>query len=156
MKKLSYLFSLMILVSFLGFLSCGGDDGGEQKTTEEQQIDNLAGTWVTTADSDVLFNSSDAPGDWSNFSITFTQQKGVSTAGAPTAEVDIFSLSTYQPTGSNTTNFTVQFNGDANETANVNISGSNMTMTFTLAEGDKLGARVLSVEGNWTFNLVKQ
>jgi hypothetical protein len=155
MKKLSYLFSLMILVSFLGFISCGGDDDPQQ-TTEEQQIDNLVGTWATTEDGDVLLDGTNAPGDWSNFTIRFTQQKGVSVSGAPTSEVDIFALSNYQPTGSNTTNFTLQFNGDPNETANVNISGSNMVMTFTLQEGDKLGARVLSVAGDWTFNLVKQ
>jgi hypothetical protein len=29
-------------------------------------------------------------------------------------------------------------------------------MSFTLAADDKLGAKVLSVEGNWVFNLDKQ
>ena len=155
MKKISYLLSLMVLISFLGFISCGGDDGPEP-TVEEQQLENLVGTWSTTADDDVTLNGSNAPGDWSNFSITFTQQKGVSVSGAPTSEVDIFAISTYQPTGTGTTSFTLQFNGDASETANVNIASPNMTMTFTLDEGDKLGAKVLSVQGNWAFDLVKQ
>ena len=30
-----------------------------------------------------------------------------------------------------------------------------MTMSFTLSEGDELGAKVLRVEGDWVFNLNK-
>ncbi|MCA6073878.1 hypothetical protein [Fulvivirga sedimenti] len=155
MKKLNYLFSLIVLISFLGFISCGGD-GGNDPTIAEQQLANIVGTWATTTSSDVKLNNNDAPGDWSNFSITFTQQKGVSVAGAPTSEVDIFAISSYETQGSSATSFTVVFNNDVNETATVNINGSNMTMSFTLDEGDKLGAKVLSVEGTWNFSLVKQ
>ena len=155
MKKLNYLFSLIVLTAFFGFISCGGDDSPEPSIAD-QQLDNITGTWVVSSDNDVSLNGNNAPGDWSNFSITFTQQKGVSTSGAPTSEVDIFAVSTFTTNGSSATNFTLIFNGDADETANVNINGSNMNMSFTLAEGDKLGAKVLSVQGNWNFTLIKQ
>ncbi len=152
MKHVKYLFSLVILVSFLGFISCGGDDE-PAPTLDEKRLDNIVGTWSTGT---VTLNNNPAPGDWSNFSITFTQQKGASVSGDPKSEVDIFSISTYDfGGGTSETTFDVVFNGMPAEVASVNISGSSMTMSFTLSEGDKLGAKVLSVEGDWVFNLSK-
>lgn len=152
MKHIKYLFSLVILISFLGFISCGGDDD-PGPTLEEQQLENLAGTWTTGT---VTLNGNPAPADWSNFAITYTAQKGVSVTGDPKAEVDIFAVSTYDfAAGGSATAFTLEYNGMPAETANINISGTSMTMSFTLQEGDKLGAKVLSVEGDWVFNLTK-
>ena len=152
MKNVKYIFSLVILVSFLGFISCGDDDSPEP-TLEEQRLENIAGTWSTGS---VTLNNNAAPGDWSNFSITFTQQKGASVTGDPKSEVDIFAISTYDfGGGTSASNFDVIFNGMPAEVASININANSMTMSFTLSEGDKLGAKVLSVEGDWVFNLTK-
>ncbi len=156
MKTLNYLLTLGVLVSFLAVMGCGGDDP-DGPTIAEQQRAALVGTWVTNSGSDVKLNSADAPGDWSNFSITFTNQGDVSVTGDdPTNEVDIFQVSQYEIMGDQVNTFTLEFNNDPAETANVTISGTSMTMSFTLAAEDKLGAKVLSVEGNWVFNLTKQ
>ncbi len=156
MKKLNYLLTLGVLISFFAVIGCGGDDP-EGPTINEQQLEALVGTWVTSSASDVKLNGADAPGDWDNFSITFTAQGDVTVTGDdPSNEVDIFQISQYEILGDQVNTFTLEFNNDATETANVTISGTTMTMSFTLAADDKLGAKVLSVEGNWVFNLDKQ
>ncbi len=156
MKKLNYLLTLVVLVSFFAVVGCGGDDP-DGPTVLEQQREALVGTWVTQSGSDVKLNSADAPGDWSNFTITFTAQGDVSVTGDdPTNEVDIFQISQYSISGTQVNTFTLTFNNVASETANVTISGNSMTMSFTLDEDDKLGAKTYSVQGNWVFNLAKQ
>ena len=156
MKRLNYLLTIGVLISFFAVVGCGGDEP-DGPTIGEQQRAALVGTWVTNSGSDVKLNNADAPGDWSNFTITFTNQGDVSVTGDdPTNEVDIFEISQYEIDGDQVNSFTLEFNNDPNETANVNISGSSMTMSFTLAADDKLGAKVYSVEGNWVFNLTKQ
>ncbi len=156
MKKLNYLFTLGVLFSFFAIVGCGEDDP-DGPTIQEQQLDALVGTWVTNSSSDVKLNSADAPGDWSGFEIMFTRQGDVSVIGDdPTMEVDIFAIQTYEINGDQVNTFTLVFDGMPSETANVTINGTSMTMSFTLAADDKLGAKVYSVEGDWVFNLTKQ
>lgn len=156
MKKLNYLLTIGVLVSFFAVAGCGSDDP-DGPTIGEQQLDALVGTWVTSTGSDVQLNGADAPGDWSNFAITFTEQGDVSVTGDdPTNEVDIFQISQFEILGDQVNTFTLEFNNDPAETANVTINSNSMTMSFTLGAEDKLGAKVLSVEGNWVFDLTKQ
>jgi hypothetical protein len=155
MKTLNFFLTLGVLIAFLAIAGCGEDEP-DGPTIQEQQREALVGTWTTSSASDVKLNGADAPGDWDNFSITFTAQGDVSVTGDdPTNEVDIFQLSQYEILGDQINSFTLQFNDDASETATVTINGTSMTMSFTLSADDKLGAKVLSVEGNWVFNLTK-
>ena len=147
MKKAIVLFSIIILACCSP--SCNDDETA--LTIEEQQLNNLARTWRIGQSGSVTLNGNEAPGDWSNFNITFTRQLGVSVQGDPTDVVDIFSISTYNFDGGSETSFTVIFNGDPNERANIN--NNNMTMSFTLEEGDVLGSKVSSVHGDWIFSL---
>lgn len=150
MKNLSYLLSLVVLVGGMALIGCGDDDPGGP-TIEEQQLSAIVGTWSATGG--VTLGGNEAPGDWSNFTITFTNAKGVSVSGDPTSEVDIFSVSTFDFSNENTTNIGLTFGPDA-ASAQV-VSASNIILTFTLEEGGSLGTRTSSVAGNWSFNLTK-
>ncbi len=154
MKKLKYILSSFILFGLLLSIGCADDD--TDLSLEDRQFLALLGQWTTSSTSDVQLGGGDAPGDWSNFSITFSEPANVSIANAPT-DIDIFNISTFGLSGDNTSLLSLTFNGDANETATAEIDGNSMTLTFTLAsDSDKLGARENSVNGTWTFFLTKQ
>lgn len=154
MKRLTFIFTAFILSSLLFTIGCGDDD--TDLTLEQQQLKSIVGEWATTSTSDVKLGNNDAPGDWSNFSITFRQGGGVSIDGAP-ADFNIFNISTFSVSGDNTTLLSLTFNGMTTETASAEINGNQMTLTFTLAsDTDQLGARENSVNGTWTFSLTVQ
>lgn len=154
MKKLTYILTAFFLTTSLLIVGCGDDD--TDLTLEQQQLQAIAGEWATSSTSDVKLGNDDAPGDWSNFSITFRQGGGVSIEGAP-ADINIFNISSFTVSGENTSLLSLVFNGDPTETATAEINNSQMTLTFTLAsDEDQLGARQNSVNGSWTFFLTVQ
>ncbi len=156
MKKLSYLLSLCLLVSATLLMGCGDDDP-DGPTLAEQQLAALAGTWVTSSTSDVKLGSNDAPGDWSSFSIGFTESGGVNAQNQP-SEATVFSVSSFEVSGTETAQrFNITFNGSSAESALVEVTDTSLTLSFTLnSDDDVIGARTQSVTGDWTFNLTKQ
>ena len=154
MKRINYLLSFMVLTAIMLTTSCDdGDDSGP--TIQEQQLAAVLGTWATQSTSDVKLDQDDAPGDWSDFSLTFNNQNGVVATGIP-PESEVFSLTSFETTGNSASQFQLIFNGASAENASLSISGGTMELSFTLSsDTDQLGARVNSVEGDWTFSLTK-
>jgi len=154
MKNLTYIFTTFILFSFLLTMSCSDDD--TDLTLEQQQIQAIVGDWSVSSTNDVRLDNGDAPGDWSNFSITFTQGGSVNVGGVP-SEAAIFNLSSYSVSGENTSLILLTFNENSSETATAQVNNNEMTLTFTLtSDEDQLGARQKSVNGTWTFFLTVQ
>ena len=142
---------LTLLILVAGSIGCGDDDDGP--TLGQQQLGALVGRWTVALGSDVQLGTGDAPGNWSNFSITFNDTFEVSVDGVP-SEAVVFDISTYSISGDNATLLTLTFNGEPSETAVAEINDDTMTLSFTINDdNDQLGARNKSVDGDWTFFL---
>ncbi|MEM6522769.1 MAG: hypothetical protein AAF693_03210 [Bacteroidota bacterium] len=156
MKKISYLLSVVILAGVLAMTGCGDDDSSGPTITE-QQLSALVGTWApTNGDASVTLGGSgnDAPGDWSNFSITFTNSQTASVSNVPDEVIGMFAINSFTFSNESVTNIGLTFGADA-ATVQVN-SETNIILSFTLEDGGSLGARTSSVQGNWSFDLTKQ
>lgn len=153
MKKLSFLLSGALLTGFLALMGCGGDDDGNELTIEDQQKAALAGSWSVSNDSDVTLDDDNAPGDWSAFTITFTDGNAT-VSGEPTDEdVPIWGVEGYTVSGENATDFTINFGPDA---VYAQVSESTLNLTIpSLEEGGTIGSKTSSVEGVWVFSLSK-
>ncbi|MEM9858332.1 MAG: hypothetical protein AAF843_13285 [Bacteroidota bacterium] len=145
----------LFMIVILGLTACGDDDDGP--TLGERQLQALQGSWSINQDADVTFQNTNAPGNWSDFSITFTSNNTVNVSGLPTdIEVDLFQVSSFEITGDQERSFTLTFNGLENEQATVNITDDQMTLSFSLSTNDdKLGARTSAITGVWGFSLTK-
>ena len=153
MKTINYLLSLIVILSVWAIQGCSSDDDSDL-TLEQPQLLALSGTWSVSGDADVKLSGNDAPGNWSGFSINFTELKVVSVNNVP-SETTIFQVSSFDVGGTNTETINLTFNDDENETAVANINGDTMTLSFQLdTQEDKLG-RVNSVTGTWTFELTR-
>ncbi len=159
MKKLLYLTSFGVLMGTLAMMGCSNDDNGDGPTIEEQQLNALNGTWTTNGDgSNVKLEGNDAPGVWTNFTMTFNTSGQYTVTDDESAEVDVFGAASgsFTVSGDNATSFTVTLNGDTDFPAAVQISGgTSMTMQFNdLVDGESVG-RTKSINGDWVFNLTK-
>lgn len=146
---------MMVLIGLTVLAGCKKDGGTDGPTIEEQQLASLQGTWVpVSGDASVTLDNQNAPGDWTNFKITFNSDKTVSVTGDPKAEVDIFSVSTFTITGESLTAIPLSLGPD-NMVVEI-VNSSTATVIFSLEEGGKLGGKVESVSGEWMFDLKKQ
>ncbi|MEM7108863.1 MAG: hypothetical protein AAF519_11610 [Bacteroidota bacterium] len=155
MKSLKFTLSVLMLFALSGVMSCSDDDDGP--TVSERQLELLQGVWSVSQDDDVTFQNTNAPGDWSAFSITFNMNNTVTVSGQPTdVDVDLFELSSFEISGDQVQSFTLIFNGQDGEQATVNITDSEMLFSFSItANDDKLGARTAAVTGLWELSLSK-
>lgn len=151
MKNLFRLLSFSLALAVVTLASCSNDDDDGPSLTE-QQLQALQGTWEVNNDADVTNqNETDAPGDWSDFRITFRNDGQVTTEGAP-QEVGIFDLRTFSTEGENVNDFRLVFNGSGTETASVTIANDQLQLTFRLSSNDDiLGGRIAALEGEWNF-----
>ena len=149
------LLSFSLALAVIPFAGCSNDDDNGPSLAE-QQLQALEGTWAVNSDADVTYqNGSDAPGDWSDFEITFRDNGQVVTEGAP-QEAGIFDLGTFSIEGENVNDFRLVFNGSSTETASVTIANDRLQLTFRLSSNDDiLGARTMAIEGEWDFTLQK-
>ena len=154
MKLYKHLLSLSVLILIVGFSACDDDDGNEPSLSD-LQLQALQGTWSVNQDSDVTFEGDNAPGDWSDFNITFTSNRSITVQNLPTdVDIDIFQLSSFEIEGSQELSFDLIFNGLTNERANVQITGNTLNLTFFLSSNDdQLGLRSSVVQGGWEFLL---
>lgn len=150
--KLKAYISLIGVLGLLWVSSCGNDDDGQ--TLEQQQINGMQGTWVAEDNTSVMKDSNPAPGDWSNFSLTISNNN-VSVSGEPTTEVNIWSTSTMTVSGlGSTTSFTAHFGPDQITINELTENTLNFTVILS-GEDNKIGSRLLALTGTWTFDLTK-
>ena len=154
MKKLFYILSFGILLGTLAMIGCSSDDDGGP-TIEEQQINALEGTWTTGGDTNNVRQGTDpGPGDWGNFTMTFTSGGQVSVNGESTAvKVFDFSNTTYTVSGNSAEQFQIEIGEDVLSVAVT--SASAIVITFTLDDANQAIGRTKSVNGLWTFNLTR-
>lgn len=155
MKYLFRLLGFTLALAIMTFASCNNDDD-DGPSLAEQQLQAIQGNWVVNSDADVTYqNGADAPGDWSDFEITFRDNNQVVAEGAP-QEAAIFDLSTFSIQGENVNDFQLVFNGASTENASVAIANDRLQLTFRLSSNDDLlGARTSALEGEWDFTLQK-
>ena len=155
MKKLFYFLSVGLLLGAFALVGCGDDDDDEL-STEDQQLAIMVGTWAPTGgNAGVSLAGSTAPGDWTNTTFTFTSNGNFSIANQPTDEVTVFvSSAPFSTSGSSTTTFQLTI-GDDVTTVNVN-DNNNITISFTVANEDPIGARTQSINGSWVFDLTRE
>ncbi|MEM1407729.1 MAG: hypothetical protein AAGG59_13200 [Bacteroidota bacterium] len=158
MKVIKCSLSALFMIAICGFMACGDDDS-DGPTLSERQLEALQGEWSVSQDSDVMLNSDNAPGDWSNFNVNFMANGLVTVGGAPTdVDIDIFELSSFEISGDQELAFDLIFNGLADETASVRITdnGNGMILSFSLSSNDdNLGTRTAAIQGGWEFLLTK-
>lgn len=156
MKKISYVLNILILTAVLAMIGCGDDDSSGPTVTE-QQLSALVGIWApTNGDASVTLGGggNDAPGDWSNFSITFSSAQAASVSNVPGEVIGMFAFNSFDFSNESLENIGLTFGADA-ATVQVN-STTNIILNFTLEDGGTLGGRTSSVQGNWSFDLTKQ
>jgi len=160
MKKLSYLLSAGVLVAMLAVVGCKKDDGGGI-TPEDAAGANFAGTWAVGSSGSVMFDSDDRTTEYSNFTFTVNYSAGQG-SGTYSATGGQSGASPWPASG--TWSFNAESPGaesfavtrDDGLVVNVALTATDMTMTFTFDDSVNEGSRVEAVNGNWTFNLVKQ
>ncbi|MEO1051877.1 MAG: hypothetical protein AAFX87_14700 [Bacteroidota bacterium] len=144
MKKISYIFSTVLLLGLFATLGCDGDD---DPTPEQLQLQKIAKTWsvqsVNLDDFDVTAPS------YTNFTIQFTDDKRFITEnGEP-----LFVGSGFWDFGTN--NLDVVVIDGINITTNFNDEATTLQLTFT-ANGNTIGGRTEGLSGSYVFNLVAQ
>lgn len=137
--------SFLVIGALLVFQNCGGDD---EETPKDATTNMLKGKteWVvssvTTPESSATEDS-----DWANFKVSFSSQ--MTTSGHPTGATAVW------PTGSYTVSEdgkTVT-RGDGIVMQLNPITATNFTARFSIVGEDIGGARIASLDGEYTFNM---
>lgn len=161
MKKLSYLFSLLVLVFVMASSGCDPDDG-DGVPAADQVGATFSGNWNA---SNVTFGSpsQDRTADYSDFIMTVTYVAGtnggtVSIAGGPNdlrpfAPTDIWSY-VGDITDPATSAFSVTRDSDQLTLSVSNLTATTMSLNFTLAPGGST-SRQEAVEGTWNFDFTR-
>ena len=146
MKKISYLLSLLLMVTIIAFTGCGDDDDDDATSAGDETLATLAGTWnVTSSTGDV---------DVSGSSITFDGDGNVTAVTGPLADyVEGASVTVNDESGlitalTITPASTLTYPGDG--TVVVNADG---TATFTFAL-EAAAAKTAGV-GTYVFTVSK-
>ena len=137
--------SFLVIGALLVFQNCGGDD---EETPKDATTNMLKGKteWVvssvTTPESSATDDS-----DWANFKVSFSSQ--MTTSGHPTGATAVW------PTGSYTVSEdgkTVT-RGDGIVMQLNPITATKFTARFSIVGEDIGGARIASLDGEYTFNM---
>ena len=145
MRKSLTLIALTLLAGI--FLSSCKDDTPPAKSDEEQRIEDLAGSWVLDAGSDVVTVAGrDVSTDWSAFTLNL-DQKNYTTSGSDSPEV-------WPASGS------WDFGTDINKLVrndgielSISVTETSLSIQFDYAAA---GGRLSGIEGTWVFKLVPQ
>ncbi|MCE7996432.1 MAG: hypothetical protein HEP71_30925 [Roseivirga sp.] len=68
MKRIKYIYSVVLIISLLG-LSCGGD---EDPTAQELAFEKLSGSWNLGNGGSIMIDGQDASANFAGFSFSFT------------------------------------------------------------------------------------
>ena len=129
------------------FISSCKKDPPPVKSDEELRIEELNGTWVLDAGSNVVTVAGrDVSADWSGFALTLNE-KNYSTSGSDSPEV--------WPA-----NGTWDFGSDVNKLVrsdgieiSISVTETSLALQFDYSAA---GGRLNGIEGTWIFKLVEQ
>ena len=146
MKKISLsVLSVFIIGVLLVFQNCGNKDDETAKQRTERILTSK--NW-TVSSVNVPVNTATESTDWVDFTVSFNASSMTTTQHPTGAQV-------VWPSGG----YTVNEGGDQVTRADgimmfINpITDTNFTATFTMPSGTEIGARIASLEGEYTFNM---
>lgn len=149
MKKLTYLFSTLMLLSILTIIGCSKDDD-PGLTDEEVQLAALSATWVATSVSD---GTNPNRQDYDGFTLTLNSDMSYSTAAGP----DLLPM---PEAGKYAFGTNVKSNiiiaPSISATYSLSDNAETLTIQFTYTGSGFENTRTESVNGDWTFVFDKQ
>lgn len=137
--------SFLVIGALLVFQNCGGDD---EETPKDATTNMLKGKteWVvssvTTPESSATEDS-----DWANFKVSFSSQ--MTTSGHPTGATAVWPSGSYTVSEDGKT----VTRGDGIVMQLNPITATNFTARFSIVGEDIGGARIASLDGEYTFNM---
>jgi hypothetical protein len=155
MKYSSRVLSLLALVSMVVFFA-GCDKGDDnKKSTTDQQIEKLKGTWEATS---VTYQSSEQA-DYADFTIKLTGDNGAdgldyTITGRPSGKIGPWPASGTLDFGSPVTSQFIR-SGDGLEIEYQLTGATVLTLSFNYTGEGEMG-RVDEIGGDWVFTLQKQ
>ncbi len=141
MKRISYLFSLLFLMTFVVFTSCKDDEPVvEQETEQDRKARQLAGTWNVTNVSRPGVNGNAIEGE--TVTLTFTEEGTYSATNADVmpGETPAFpSGNSWAWPNTTSTNSIVITPGNVNFNA-LNVSATSLSFSYTTQDAKSQGA----------------
>lgn len=137
--------SFLVIGALLVFQNCGGDD---EETPKDATTNMLKGKteWVvssvTTPESSATEDS-----DWANFKVSFSSQ--MTTSGHPSGATAVWPSGSYTVSEDGKT----VTRGDGIVMQLNPITATNFTARFSIVGEDIGGARIASLDGEYTFNM---
>ena len=137
--------SFLLVGALLVFQNCGGDD---EETPKDATTNMLKGKteWVvssvTTPESSATEDS-----DWANFKVSFSSQ--MTTSGHPSGATAVWPSGSYTVSEDGKT----VTRGDGIVMQLNPITATNFTARFSIVGEDIGGARIASLDGEYTFNM---
>lgn len=157
MKRVTQITILSLVVLSLTFFSnCKSDDSGDGGLTIEAQARaNLAKTWDVTT---VNRESQDITGEFTGFTLTFGAEGSFSASNDIDASGnDIFAGSQWAfedaSALTNPNQFFIVFGPDA---VSVNVTDTNLTLTFSINDDSSIGNRVQGIDGEYRIEATAQ
>lgn len=139
---------LLILITSMVILNGCKDDEGTEDSNLERRTQLITKTW-TVLSVTVPQGSATLPGDWANFTVTFTATN-MTTAGHADGSTVVWPSGTWSFTNENANIIQRQ---DGVEMTVSSLSESGLSVSFTLPEGTEITGRTASLEGQYIFNL---
>lgn len=147
MKKISItVFSVFILGVLLVFQNCGNKD---DETAKERTIRVLTSKNWTVSSVNVPVNTATESTDWVDFEVSFSESS-MTTAQHPTGAEAVWPSGGYSVSDDGSI---VTRSSDGIAMTFNPITDTNFTAIFTPPPGTEIGARIASLDGEYTFNM---
>ncbi len=150
MKGLKFLLLIVVAASTLFFANCGGSEGPTEKETKTNLLVNNS-PWVVSSVVVPPTTATEAA-EWSAFTVSFTNTQ-MNTNNHPVGATAVW------PSGA--WSFTDNLSGivraaDGVTMAVNTLNETTLSVTFTITGEELGGARVASLDGEYTFVMQKQ
>ena len=163
MKNLKYFLLIAITGAFTALIGCG-DKNDPQVDPADAVRERISKTWVvdnTKTANQVMTPAGDRTLDFTNFSLTFTEDNAYSTTGnperSPWPASGTWSFTNEDNLTSTVDTFSITRNDGLVISATLSSNDEQLALSFTYDEALHDGsARVNAVDGEWTFILVAQ
>lgn len=145
--------SLALLLGLVILSGCK-DDPPVEPSAAEKQLALIIGTWNYSS---VTYDNVPDAGDWSNFTVTFTNG-GYSTSGVSDGRELVWPSSgdwQFKDAGTDAINVNTLVRDDLVEMS-ITVDAANLTMSFTYNEGiNGRSSGINGIDGPWVFNMTK-
>lgn len=137
--------SFLVIGALLVFQNCGGDD---EETPKDATTNMLKGktVWVVSSVT-VPANSATQDSDWDNFKVSFSST--MTTSDHPVGATAVWPSGSYSVSDDGRT----LTRGDGIVMQLNPITATNFTARFSITGEDLGGARIASLDGEYTFNM---